>query len=151
MQLLQQSVHVGHEHQAPSAENGVERIGVELQRLSIGFDQIDVSESRCFDSLARNFEHPRRHINRYDAARRPDYASRGQGGLAAASCYIEHAMTGARATQFNQAIVDPLSSAFKSWPPLLPPVRGIIPRELLFVFHFQIVRILIGHIYFTVA
>ncbi|HWN57863.1 MAG TPA: hypothetical protein VNO74_07165 [Methylomirabilota bacterium] len=57
-------------------------------------------------------------------------------GLSAAGCYIEHAITGARSAQLNQAVVDPLSGALESWPPSFPGLRAIVPRELLFVFDF---------------
>ena len=75
---------------------------VEFKRLRVGFDQFDISEPSGVDSLARNFEHPRRHIDYDDAPRGPDRARRRERRLSAASCDVEHAIIGARTNSLNQ-------------------------------------------------
>ncbi len=68
MHRAHHAVEVGHEHEAPSAERGVEGMRVEAQRLGVGLDEIDVGQARGVDSFARDREHPRRHVHGDDAS-----------------------------------------------------------------------------------
>src|SRR5208337_4019943 len=114
-------------------------------------DQLDVLQASRVDPVARDREHPRRHVDGDDSPRRSDGAGRGQRGLAAAGCDIEHAIAGAHYRQLDEPVVDELRGALKRGPPSLPSFSAIVPRGLLLAFHFQIVGLLIAHGNFTFA
>src|SRR5271156_2412170 len=145
MELAEDGVEVGHEHEAPSADDGVERVRVELERLGVGLDEVDVVQTRRVDSLARYREHAGRHVDGDDASRRPDGAGCSQCGLAAAGRDIEHAIAGAHSCERDQPVVHRLRGALEGRPPSLPALGAVVPRGLLLALYFQIVGVLIAH------
>ena len=67
-------IEVGHEHQTPAADRGVEAMLVGLQRFDIADAKLQVAEAERRRPLARDCEHPGRLIDRDDTAGRADAA-----------------------------------------------------------------------------